>query len=215
MCHAGEFLGKVAVAADDAAAVAEDANDAAMLPVGHLVPIGPLQDARRSFAVLLFVAAFLISLRNSATFLFPSRQALVSFHHCSCGTLLKELFLNLDMRRDTHLSETTSRLIDTGRICGLHELPAVIVTMSECSLRCPPFLASVKMHKANCDSSAASTARAWSDMRDKRSAARKSKDLSALLGGSGFTTGNFGVVEYYAKCIFCQIRKTYLCIKNE
>jgi hypothetical protein len=57
--------------------------------------------------------------------------------------------------------------------------------------------------------------RAWSDMRDKRSAARKSKDLSALLGGSGFTTGNFGVVEYYAKCIFCQIRKTYLCIKNE
>ena len=43
MLHAGEFIRQVGVTADDAGAVTQDADDAAMLPVGDLVLIRPFQ----------------------------------------------------------------------------------------------------------------------------------------------------------------------------
>ena len=49
MGHAGELFGLVAVTADNAAAVTEHADDAAVLPVGFLVFVGKFHNAQQIF----------------------------------------------------------------------------------------------------------------------------------------------------------------------
>ena len=51
--HAGEHFGLVAVTADNAAAVTEDTDDAAVLPVGFLIVVAELEKAKQVFAAVL------------------------------------------------------------------------------------------------------------------------------------------------------------------
>ena len=101
--HAGELFGLVAVTADNAAAVTEHADDAAVLPVRFLVFVGQFHDAKqilRSVAGNLIVktlsvlsAAFgkLLKIRNKAgprTGFELVQQGSCMFRHCLTSTWL-------------------------------------------------------------------------------------------------------------------------------
>ena len=111
--HAGEFFRQIAITADHAPAVAEDAHDAAVLPVGNFIPIRSFKDTEqvmRGIALLCGLLDLFYETRPRSFLQVVKHWCLHILAHRepSLGIVLsvKKLIFGI---RDAHQNRTTAR----------------------------------------------------------------------------------------------------------
>jgi hypothetical protein len=135
--HAREFLRKVAVTADNAAAVTENADDTAVLPMGHLVPVRTLEDTEqimRSIASLCGLLDLFYETRPRTLFQVVKHWCLHIFAHMEPPLRILLFLLNLSVIQNaTHIRTTTLHVRNKVR-----PRTGLLLCSAVCLCRLPP-----------------------------------------------------------------------------